>query len=81
RFDVRVGMRQNDFEFEKDTKAVSRRHAVIQNTGNGYVVLDLNSKAGTYINKTRILPNQPHPLNVSDTVAFGNAGAEYVFEV
>ena len=80
RFDVSIGRRQCDFEFGKATKAVSRRHASIERTARGYAVMDLNSRAGTFVNGNRIAPGKPCPLHHGDSVSFGNAGADYVFE-
>ena len=80
RFDVSVGRKQCDFEFSKETKAVSRRHASIEHTFQGYVVKDLDSRAGTYINGRRIMPGEHCPIKNGDQISFGNAGAEYVFE-
>ena len=80
RFDVSVGRKQCDFEFDKATKAVSRRHASIENTRQGYEITDLHSRAGTYINGKRIPPGTPSLLQNGDRVAFGSAGADYVFE-
>lgn len=41
---------------------VSRRHAVIQRTENGYEVLDLGSANGTWLNDERLLPHTSYPL-------------------
>ena len=80
RFDTRIGAKQSDFEFPNGTKAVSRRHAVIERTQDGYFIVDLGSSAGTYVNNIKIIPNSLHPLAAGDRVSFGNAGADYVWE-
>jgi len=81
RFDVSVGQKQSDFEFEKRTKAVSRHHAVIERLGSGeYQLKDLASSAGTFINGTRLTPNVAYPINRNDKIGFGTCGAEYVWE-
>jgi DNA-binding CsgD family transcriptional regulator len=80
RFDVSVGRKQCDFEFEKTTKTVSRRHAAIRNTTRGTVIVDLNSRAGTFVNGIGITPGKPCRIKNSDRVSFGNMGVEYVFE-
>ena len=80
RYDASVGSRQSDFEFDKATKAVSRRHAVVERNAGGYCLIDLNSSAGTYINGQRLTPNAPYPLESGSRVSFGNAGADYVWE-
>ena len=80
RFDVSVGKKQCDFEFGKDTKAVSRRHASIEQTASGIAIVDLDSRAGTFINGCRIMPGEPCAIHDGDHVSFGNLGADYVFE-
>ena len=80
RFDVTVGHRQSDFEFDKHTRAVSRRHAAIESGPEGYVISDLASSAGTFVNGERLTPNVPRLLRRGDRVSFGNGGADYVWE-
>jgi len=80
RFDISIGRKQCDFEFDKTTKAVSRRHAAIELTASGFAIVDLDSRAGTFVNGNKVTPGQPHPIQHGDVVSFGGMGAEYVFE-
>ena len=80
RYDAVVGRRQSDFEFDKKTKAVSRRHAAIERSADGYRIVDLSSSAGTFLDGYRLPPNTPCPLIHGCRVSFGNAGADYVWE-
>ncbi len=80
RFDVSVGRKQSSFEFDKKTKAVSRRHAVIERNANGYVIVDLSSSAGTFVNGEKIVSNVAMPLHNGTRVSFGYAGADYIWE-
>ena len=80
RFDASIGTKQSNFEFDKKTKAVSRRHAAIERSANGYSVVDLNSSAGTFINGQKMPPNTPFTLQNGSRVSFGNLGADYVWE-
>ena len=80
RFDAAVGRQQSDFEFEKKTKAVSRRHAAIERDADGHSIIDLASSAGTYVNGQKIPPNTPFELGYGCRVSFGNAGADYIWE-
>lgn len=41
---------------------LSRRHAVIRRTADGYEVLDLGSVNGTWLNEERLVPHQSYPL-------------------
>lgn len=81
RFDVSVGHQQSDFEFEKGTKTVSRRHAEIARMTDGsYRLSDIGSSAGTFLNGERLVKDVPRPLNPGDRVSFGTAGANYIWE-
>jgi hypothetical protein len=82
RFDVSVGTKRSDFEFNADTKNISRRHAVFgYEDGAGYTVTDLGSKAGTWVNGRKIPPHTPQAIESGYHISFGNGGASYVFEV
>ena len=81
RFDVSIGRRRCDFEFEMTTKGVSRRHASIARVFRGYAVTDLGSSAGTFVEGNRITPGEPYPLASGDHISFGGAGADYLFEI
>ena len=50
---------------------VSRRHAEIQATENGLVLVDLNSEKGTFVAGNRLLPGQPYPLPVGTAIQIG----------
>ena len=81
RFDVSVGHAQSNFEFPKDTKAVSRHHAAIERQSDGnYVIIDLNSSAGTFVDGQRLTPGVAWPLRSSSKVSFGTSGADYIWE-
>jgi len=81
RFDANIGKKQSSFEFDKKTKAVSRRHAVIERDIDGYKIIDLSSSAGTFVNEKKLPPNTPYALSAGCRVSFGNSGADYVWEV
>lgn len=80
RFDAAVGNRQSSFEFDKKTKAVSRRHAAIERDEDKYSIIDLSSSAGTYLDGRKLPPNTPCDLSYGCRVSFGNAGCDYVWE-
>ena len=80
RYDVAAGRRRSSFEFDKTTKAVSRRHAAIEHSADGYTLVDLSSSAGTFINGQRLPPNTPCELEPGCRVSFGNCGADYIWE-
>lgn len=80
RFDISVGIQQSNFEFDKKTKAVSRRHTAIERRADGYYIVDLDSSAGTFVDKQKLLPNVPYKLNRNTQVSFGHSGADYTWE-
>jgi len=79
RYDAGIGRAQSDFEFDRTTKAVSRRHAVIERSPDGYYAVDIGSSAGTYINSVRIPANVPQKLTPGDRISFGNGGTDYIW--
>ncbi len=57
--------------FDSDAK-VSRRHARIIRSGASYMIEDLGSTNGTYVNRgRRLLPGSPQPLADGDEVIVG----------
>jgi hypothetical protein len=57
--------------FDQDAK-VSRRHARIRRTNGGYVIEDLGSTNGTYVNRgRRLIPGNAEALNDGDEVIVG----------
>lgn len=57
--------------FDPEAK-VSRRHARIIFRDGKYVIEDLGSTNGTYINRgRRLIPGTPHPLNDGDEIIVG----------
>ena len=46
--------RKPDNDLVVDEVSVSRRHALVIETAGGYVVRDLNSTNGTFVNRERI---------------------------
>ena len=81
RYDASVGKPQSSFEFDKKTKAVSRRHAVIEREGEAYMIIDLSSRAGTFVDGQKLPPNTPYQLSAGTRVSFGNFGADYIWEI
>ena len=80
RHDASVGRQQSSFEFERKTKAISRRHSAIERKMDRYSIIDLSSSAGTYVNGQKLPPNTPYELSSGCRISFGNSGADYVWE-
>jgi serine/threonine protein kinase len=72
---------QNDIDLsDLDTKKiVSRRHAMIQRKNNEFILHDLESRNGTFVNGERLLPIQSHTLISGDVIQFGAGGAKLTF--
>lgn len=58
-----------------DDEKLSRKHAKIARVGNGYRLIDLESRNGTYVNGVRILE---HPLNSFDVIELGNTRIKFL---
>jgi pSer/pThr/pTyr-binding forkhead associated (FHA) protein/S1-C subfamily serine protease len=57
-------------------KVVSTRHAEIRFEGGAWVVADLSSRNGTYVNGRRVGAGSTPPLKVGDTIRLGESGPE-----
>ena len=80
RYDAIIGKQQSSFEFDRKTKAVSRRHAAIERHSDSYSLIDLSSKAGTYVDGQKLPPSTPFELTKGARVSFGTSGADYIWE-
>ena len=54
-------------------KMISRSHCRINKRGNHYTITDLQSANGTFVNKVKLQPNQPHPINNGDVIRLANS--------
>jgi len=73
--DVSILGRQHDSTVCLLGRAVSRHHARITHQNNEWVVEDLDSSNGTFLNGQRLTPNTPAPLTERDSLQIG----PYVF--
>jgi NADPH-dependent 2,4-dienoyl-CoA reductase/sulfur reductase-like enzyme/pSer/pThr/pTyr-binding forkhead associated (FHA) protein/Fe-S-cluster-containing hydrogenase component 2/CRP-like cAMP-binding protein len=62
--------RGKDNNIVLDDNAVSRRHAEIFSTSDGFYVRDLDSRNGVFVNKVKI--NNPFHLSHGDRIVIGN---------
>lgn len=58
---------------------VSRRHALVRNSDEGVVLVDLGSTNGTRINDKQLRPERPHILSHGDSVRFGQLLVQIYF--
>jgi len=62
--------------------SISRRHAEISFVNGQYVLRDLGSTNGTFVNDTRSEPNSVNILKSNDTLRFGNTpDIAFIFQV
>ena len=62
-----------------EKKIVSRRHAMVECQDNQFILQDLGSRNGTFINGERLSPDQTHVLASGDVIEFGSGGARLTF--
>ncbi len=51
--------------------SISKLHAHFRVREGGFDLVDLDTQNGTRINGAPLAPNQPHPINIGDEIAFG----------
>jgi len=54
-------------------KMISRVHCRIDSRNGDYTITDLQSANGTYVNKIKLQPNQPHPIKNGDVIRLANS--------
>ena len=59
-------------------KMISRVHCRINKTGDQYTITDLQSANGTFVNRVRLQPNQPHPIKNGDIIRLANSDFQIV---
>ena len=69
--------RDEDNQLNLEGASVSRRHAKIRPQTDGYVIYDLNSKGGTFINGKLV---QSHILKTGDEIGIANINANIIFK-
>lgn len=84
---IHVGRSTDEFTPELDLGlddgveyGVSREHANIQPTDEGFFIIDLNSTNGTILNGYRLPSEQAYPLKSGDEVRFGDLLVHLFFD-
>jgi len=72
---------QNDIDLSSldEKKIISRRHAMIQRMNNEFILHDLESRNGTFINGKRLSSATPHTLKEGDVIELGSDGVKLKF--
>lgn len=61
-------------------KMISRVHCCVDRSGARFTVTDLGSTNGTYVNETRLQPNQAHTVKNGDTLRLANSIFQIIIE-
>lgn len=72
RAEIVIG-RGQDCDIVLDEHQVSRQHARLQHTAQGWTLVDLGSTNGTQVNGQPLRANQPYTLQPGDRVTLGNS--------
>ena len=70
--------RRSDDDVVVDETTVSRRHALILETPNGYVLRDLSTPNGTYVNSAKV-GHEETPLNHGDRIRLAGSQVTFTF--
>lgn len=68
-------------EFDAFKQGISRRHAMLRPTKNGFEVIDLSSRNGTWLNGLRLIPKKPYPLDSGSQLRLGQMQLMIMFHV
>ena len=60
-------------------RVISRRHATVEHRKEGYVVMDMASINGTFLNGKRLAPRTPAKLASGDEIVIGRNGVRLKF--
>ncbi len=74
---VTVG-RRSDNDVVIDETTVSRRHSLIMESADGFIVRDLNTTNGTFVNRNKI-GQAEYPLGHGDQISLGGSEVTLVF--
>ena len=66
-----------DNQVRVDSDKVSRRHALIEWTGDHYLLTDLGSRNGTYLNTERVVHSRP--LGNGDAITLGDCQLRFLY--
>lgn len=68
----RIGRDGGEADFYIDNICISRVHCDILAREDGFRIIDRNSRNGTSVNGTPLVPGQEYPLATDDIIRIGN---------
>lgn len=77
RFPCVIGSDEEQADICLDDASVSRRHAIIRYIRGRFIVIDLSSRNGTFLNGEQILPEHEIEIKDNDVICFSRN--EFVF--
>lgn len=77
----RSGPSEVDFEFPSECSKISRSHCCITKDGSDYMISDLNSSNGTYVDGQRLEPGKWVILSDGASVMLGSNTVVFTFQI
>jgi hypothetical protein len=74
---ILIGRLGSFVDYVINNSAIGKIHAEITNEGTDFYVMDCNSKNGTFLNDSRIVPNTKNKVTNNDVLRFANK--EFIF--
>lgn len=78
KFPYIIGKSKRSSDYQLDNVAVSRVHVRINEEVDGYLIEDLNSTNGTFVNENQLEPHTPERINIGDKITL--ADTEFIIE-
>jgi len=72
-----IGRMDNFVDYVINSNAIGKIHAEILDEGGNFYVMDCNSRNGTFLNDSRIVPNTKNKVGNNDVLRFANK--EFIF--
>lgn len=76
--DFTIGKKETNDGVISFNKMVSRFHCKVTNNGQKYMISDLQSANGTFVNGVRLQPNIPSPVKNGDVIRLANSDFQVV---
>lgn len=76
---LQVGRLSDESDVTLDDSTISLRHAELKSTARGWILRDLGSKTGTYVNQTPLTKDQEVILRPDDEIRFGRLTVRVTF--
>ncbi|MCL2163439.1 MAG: FHA domain-containing protein [Oscillospiraceae bacterium] len=75
-----IGRLKDKSDLVLNNKAIGKVHAKLEQSDNTWIIRDMNSKNGTYINNIRLECGSAKPLNNYDTITIANIDLIFILQ-